>query len=68
MAAGLGLEPSHPVLETSALANILTRNMYKFSYSSVRNAKRLSALSVKICGIGEYLVGIVGFEPTLEGF
>ena len=25
MAAGLGLEPSHPVLETSALANILTR-------------------------------------------
>ena len=47
MAAGLGLEPSHPVLETSALANILTRSMYKFSYSSVRNAKRLSALSRK---------------------
>ena len=51
MAAGLGLEPSHPVLETSALANILTRNVYSFSYSSVRNAKRLSALPVKICGI-----------------
>ena len=29
MAAGLGLEPSHPVLETSALANILTRNILK---------------------------------------
>ena len=29
LAAGLGLEPSHPVLETSALANILTRNIYK---------------------------------------
>ena len=27
MAAGLGLEPSHPVLETSALANILTRSI-----------------------------------------
>ena len=27
MAAGLGLEPSHPVLETSALANILTRSV-----------------------------------------
>ena len=28
LAAGLGFEPSHPVLETSALADILTRSIY----------------------------------------
>ena len=27
LAAGLGFEPSHPVLETSALADILTRSI-----------------------------------------
>ena len=47
MAAGLGLEPSLTVLETIALANILTRNVCVLSYSSVRNVKRLSALSRK---------------------
>ena len=68
MAAGLGLEPSHPVLETSALANILTRNMYGFSYSSVRNAKRLSTLSPNYYRAELPLVPSMGFEPTLEGF
>ncbi len=67
MAAGLGLEPSHPVLETSALANILTRSIVfvcpkrQASFRFVKKVKKTR----KKYGV---LVAPSGFEPELSGF
>ena len=67
MAAGLGVEPSHNGFRDRRATITLARNI---SYSSVRNVKRLSALPTKLKKLTnkEFVVGIVGFEPTLEGF
>ena len=47
MAEGLGFEPSHNDFRDRRATFTLALSVYKFSYSSVRNAKRLSALSRK---------------------
>ena len=64
MAAGLGLEPSHPVLETGALANILTRIIEFVCPKRQASFRFVRKEELK----QKQMVGIVGFEPTLEGF
>ena len=65
VAAGLGLEPSHPVLETSALANILTRSIV---FVFVCPKRQASFRFVKKGDNYVRVVGVEGFEPSLDGF
>ena len=63
MAAGLGLEPSHPVLETSALANILTRSIVFVFVCPKRQA------SFRFVKKGDNYVRVVGergIEPPIS--
>ena len=60
MAAGVRIELTSVVLETTVLAFERTRNVYFFSCLSVQAVKRLSALSA------EPLAGKEGFEPTTD--
>ena len=64
MAAGLGLEPSHPVLETSALANILTRNIVFVCPKCQASFRFVRKEDDKL----NELVATMGFEPILGGF
>ena len=69
MAAGVRIELTSSVLETEALAFERPRNV---EYSSVRNAKRLSALPKEKEKLQRrhsvVVVPTMGFEPILKGF
>ena len=67
MAEGLGFEPSHNGFRDRRATTTLALNMFVFvcpkCQASFRFAKKVEELANR-----SFMVGIEGFEPSLEGF